>query len=303
MIQHNLEKFGMVTVMDVVLYDSTGKPVLFLDTLKMSNINTEGNNKEIRGGRGADLLINYDFGRTANVEMQDALLSPASLAILWGVQATASIIKDVNVVGTTVPADTPTANSVYIYATADGAVIAEAATDFSAYSSGEARFIYKTAVAGTTTTKTENFIISETGNIDTIIKLERPVTITSVTQGISYVFDIENAQIVFDSGDLDTATAGTITVTYESSSQYAQITLTADDFPDAYRLVGETFVIDQGDGKKKHIQIEIPKFKLNANFSFSMDAEGDASVFDFSGVALSDGGDLIKFKYLGDWTL
>jgi hypothetical protein len=47
------------------------------------------------------------------------------------------------------------------------------------------------------------------------------------------------------------------------------------------------------------MQIEIPKLKLNANFTLSFDAEGDPSVFDFSGVALSHNGDLIKVRTLG----
>lgn len=67
-------------------------------------------------------------------------------------------------------------------------------------------------------------------------------------------------------------------------------------------MVGETFVIDENTGVKKRIQIEIPKLKINSNFSFSLDAEGDASVFDFSGVALANGsGEIIKVKHLGNY--
>lgn len=135
-LQHNVERFGMVTVMDVVLYDLDAngkflKPVLFLDTLKMTNINTEGSAKEIRGGIGNDMLINYDFGRTANIEMQDALLSTESLAILWGTEVGSTSLVDYNEVRTTAPSVTPVAGSVYIYPT-DGttAAIAEGADDF-----------------------------------------------------------------------------------------------------------------------------------------------------------------------------
>jgi hypothetical protein len=32
-----------------------------------------------------------------------------------------------------------------------------------------------------------------------------------------------------------------------------------------------------------------------------MDAEGDASVFDFSGVALANDGEIIRIKYLGNY--
>jgi hypothetical protein len=123
-LQHNIERFGMVTVMDVVLYDikndgTQGAPKLFLDTLKMTNISTEGENKEIRGGIGNDMLISYDFGRTANIEIQDALLSPSSLAILFGTTKKAVTEISHNVLVRTT-ADLPTPGtikpgSVYIY--------------------------------------------------------------------------------------------------------------------------------------------------------------------------------------------
>ena len=67
------------------------------------------------------------------------------------------------------------------------------------------------------------------------------------------------------------------------------------------KLVGTSFVIEEKTGKKKKIQIEIPKFKINSNFSFTMDAEGDASVFDFNGVALVQDGELMKIQFLGDY--
>lgn len=235
-LQHNIERFGMVTVMDVVLYglDSSGaflKPVLFLDTLKMTNINTEGSAKEIRGGIGNDMLINYDFGRTANIEMQDALLSTESLAILWGTTVGSTSIVDYNEVRTSAPSATAVAGSVYIYPTDGSTAIAEGEDNFTSYSTGEARFIYQVAL----TTQDE-------------------------------------------------------------------IVLTNDNFPSVLRMVGETFVIDEGTGVKKRIQIEVPKLKINSNFSFSLDAEGDASVFDFSGVALANSsGEIIKVKHLGNY--
>ena len=70
---HNLDKFGMVTVLDVTIYSIAGEPLLELDTLKVSSISSEGSQKEIRGGQGAELLLQYDYGRTATVEITDAL--------------------------------------------------------------------------------------------------------------------------------------------------------------------------------------------------------------------------------------
>ena len=58
LIKHNIERFGMVTVMDVTLFDTaSAEPVLELDTLKVSSISSEGSTKEIRGGLTSDLLL------------------------------------------------------------------------------------------------------------------------------------------------------------------------------------------------------------------------------------------------------
>lgn len=85
LLQHQIGKFGVVTVMDAVLFEyGTVKPVLKMDTLKVSSITVDGSTKEIRGGATADLLLTYNYGRSVSVEITDALLSLYSLSTLWG---------------------------------------------------------------------------------------------------------------------------------------------------------------------------------------------------------------------------
>lgn len=84
-LDHQAKRFGVVTVIDATLFDIvTGEPILELDTLKMANISTEAEEKEIRGGQQASQLIIYDYARTASMEMQDALGSIASMQYMWG---------------------------------------------------------------------------------------------------------------------------------------------------------------------------------------------------------------------------
>lgn len=98
-----LEKFGVVTVMDVKLYNTVrhttetdaysigewdavstfeGGEVVYLDTLKITNINAEGPNKTATGGMSADTLIKY--GKKFTMEMQDALGRYGVLENLYG---------------------------------------------------------------------------------------------------------------------------------------------------------------------------------------------------------------------------
>lgn len=247
LVGHTLERFGMVTVLDATFYDITdGKPLIHFDTLKMSNISSEGQQKEIRGGQGAELLLAYDYGRTANVEITDALASMYSVQYLWGGN------------------------------------LAITAFDF------PVRFEFTAVTADTIPTPLPH-TQSTTSTGYTLVNL---TTNTSTTgTGVPGGTFTAGARVVLYY--IGTKTPGT------TAAHVHQLTLTSTDFPPIVKLVGDTFVIDQDTGKKVAMQIEIPRFKLDANFSFTLEAEGDASVFDFSGVALSDNGNIMYLRTLG----
>lgn len=83
-----LSRFGIKEVADVTFYkinnDGTrGDAVLFLDTLKVSNIEFTAEQAEARGGKGNAPLIIWDYGREATITLQDALLSMETLALMF----------------------------------------------------------------------------------------------------------------------------------------------------------------------------------------------------------------------------
>lgn len=85
-----MSKFGIKEVADVIFFDiATGKPVLFFDTLKTSSIENAAETTDATGGRGNGKLITWNYSRTATLEMQDALLSMESMAVLAGTEVTA----------------------------------------------------------------------------------------------------------------------------------------------------------------------------------------------------------------------
>jgi len=78
-------RYGLKEVANVIFFDvATGKPVIFFDTLKVSTIENTSESAEARGGQGNSKLMSWDFGRTATLTMQDALLSDTSLSLLAG---------------------------------------------------------------------------------------------------------------------------------------------------------------------------------------------------------------------------
>ena len=85
------EQYGIKEVADVqfealqsneTLGVAAGDVVLYLDTLKVSTIETTAEQTEAKGGKGNPPLIIWDFGKEITVTLQDALFSAASQAIM-----------------------------------------------------------------------------------------------------------------------------------------------------------------------------------------------------------------------------
>jgi hypothetical protein len=344
MLNHFKEKFGIVTVVNATFYAvDDAEPLISFDTLKMSNITSEGQQKEIRGGQGAELLLQYDFGRTANVEITDALVSMGSLEYLFGGKNTADgitkdILRHAKVITTTgvaqggsisafIPGDVKAGTRTdVLYVTPAGVKGKIQSTNGVptadiAYPVGTQLDIFYTAVLGIGA-GTVNVVKVLTGTFGSSPALpgavgaspvaaneylaDTDVTVvwTNVDTGDVHTFVSNESWPVV--GDLDEAVAqgDTYTIYYQSVEttgfQGSEMILRASDFPPTVRMIGETVVLDADTGRKIAMQIEIPKLKLNANFTFSFDAEGDPSVFDFSGVALSHKGELLIVRTLGE---
>lgn len=84
-----LEKYGIKEVADVMFYEiddngAPGKPVLYLDTLKVSTIEQTAEEASANGGKGNAPLIIWDYGKEITVTLEDALFSAKSMAIMFG---------------------------------------------------------------------------------------------------------------------------------------------------------------------------------------------------------------------------
>lgn len=252
LLQHSLDRFGVITVMNATLYEinatDTGvahKAVMELDTLKMSNITSEGQQKEIKGGQYADTLIVYNFGRTVNLEFQDAVISTATMSKLWGAKL-----------------ETTAANI-----TLNGR---------------------EKAVAGAGTATVLNTIAAIAGVYNETQKKEVAGTFAT------------NVFTATTSADIVATDTVWVYYSYVATSGLynpVQALIKTSSFPKLVKFVGKTFFLEQQTGKKIEAEIEIPRLQLNANFTLTMESEGDASVFDFTGTALTNADhELIKIK-------
>jgi len=92
MAQNIFQQYGIKEVADVqfeaLAADASGvlagDIVLYLDTLKVSTIETTAESTEAKGGKGAPILIMWDYGKEITVTLEDAVFTPESLRIMLG---------------------------------------------------------------------------------------------------------------------------------------------------------------------------------------------------------------------------
>lgn len=222
-----MARFGSREVCDVTFYNADNVPVLFLDTLKLSNLTNDAERTYITGGRGNPRLLAFDYNRTASFEINDALMNPKSLALQAGVEVSNSPttvhkreVRDI--VGTTVTLSKTPNSDVRLYSTTDG------------YNFDSATAEVITAPAGTTVT-----------------------TALTTSKVIAYY-------------------------TYEAQTNVEKFTISSDKFSGFYKVVGDTTITNYENKQEEAWQIVIPQAKINSSFEITMEAEGDASVFNMT---------------------
>ncbi len=227
-----LDRYGIKEVADVTFYElgSDGKPtkpVLYLDTLKVSTIEQTAEQAEARGGKGNPPLIIWDYGKEITVTLEDALFSAKSMAIMFG----------------------------------NGTPKEYAAADATA---GDSKFIMRT--------------IEFTYNGTVPTTWEGP-------DGTTY--SMVNAKFYTESGSSiasgSLASGEKYFCTFDLPSKAARvIEISAASFPGTYYVTGDTYARSEASGKDEFFQFIIPKAKMNAENTITLEAEGDPSVFNMS---------------------
>ena len=213
-----LDKYGIKEVADVTFYEidsegKPGKPVLYLDTLKVSTIEQTAEVVYAQGGKGNANLVAWDYGKEITVTLEDALFSAKSMAVMLGdgnVKTGATLIKTITFTGKTVPAHWQDASGTY-----------------QTVSTGS---LYKED--GTT------------------------VTAGELTEGGIYYYKFNYVPTTTNI-----------------------IEVSADKYPGTYYVTGDTYARSEKTGKDEYFQFIIPKAKMSAENTITLEAEGDPSVF------------------------
>ena len=279
------EQYGIKEVADVTFYerDKAGheKPVLYIDTAKVSTIEKTASTAEARGGKGNPALISWDFGLEINVTLEDALFSPKSMAIMQGsgkvIEGTSTEPVYVDVTGEiyTFPDSMSTStsrtlielkhpfkeNSIYIYEIDENG----------RWIDGEQLRGWEPSLSSGVTTG------AEVGATNYITKGENGSPINTQRVAIFYKTPIKN-----------------------DGAQKIQIN--SDTFPGTYRVVGDTYARNRATGKDEFFQFIIHRAKVNPENTITLSADGDPSTFNMSLKVLRNIGDtgmidLVKYSF------
>lgn len=261
-----LQRYGIKEVADVTFYEldeagNPSKPVLVLDSLKVTSIEQTAESSEARGGKGNAKLIVWDYGKELTVTIEDALFSPKSLAIMMADG------KVSNVSSTSFGSATTIKKSVRVVATTTGTINnpPEIVID--------GRTLAQKGYKNSETSGNPVEVNSADTSGEVAVKWYKA---ESDKTELTDVAPKTTSETVFEPGTVYIATWD------HPVKQTSTITIRPDSFPGTYYVTGDTMVRSDTTGKDEYFQFVIYKAKMQAEQTISMEAEGDPSTFNMT---------------------
>ena len=217
-----------------------GDIVLYLDTLKVSTIETTAENVAAQGGWGNPKLVMWDYGKEINLTLEDALISLESLRFMMGGAIRRSAEKSKVVVSLSEQGKLETSGvlpTLYDHLTHKEMKVAD-----------DYRWINMTQ-------GTRGQFIKEQEEGD-----ERESKAVEGKAG-DIVRIFWNQEVTQDDAAIE-------------------ITISPDTFPGTYKVVGDTFMRSEKTGKDEAFQFVIGKAKVLSEVTITLEAEGDPSTFE-----------------------
>lgn len=268
-----------------------GDIVLYLDTLKVSTIETTAENVSAQGGWGNPKLVTWDYGKDINVTLEDAVISWEEMSILLGAEKRNGSSTDPVHIRKTAEHPYPFNVESFVWPNTN-AEIDEGGTDEygkhlfpSASVMSDSQYVG----AGTlrfldlTNGKRGTFSVDATGAITFKTsdgKAYTPAPIADSNEDIRIRFFWEDIA----SAEADAA---------------VELIISPSRFPDTYRVIGDALIRSEKNNMDEAFQFVINKAKLLSEVTLTMQAEGDPSTFNMTLNVLRDpSGNMMKLiKY------
>ena len=275
-----LDRYGIKEVADVTFYEinqdgTAGKPVLFLDTLKVSTIEQTASQVDARGGKGNPKLITWDYGKEISVNITDALFSPKSMSIMLGDgSVTKASAQDI-------------ARTAVLRISSDGKLPEYFIADVYDANLGSAR---KKIYIGSSTTPAGMIAFADSG-----ITLATSVAEDGTSLDSSLTISELQAAVASAVSPYASHSGEKIFITYSVKATTKTITISGDSFPGTYYVTGDTYSRSDVDGRDQFFQFIIPKAKMSAENTITLEAEGDPSTFNMNLTVLRpESGEMMK---------
>ena len=250
-----------------------GDIVLFLDTLKVSTIETTAENTAAQGGWGNPKLIQWDYGKEINITLEDALMSLESLRFMLG----GAIKRAKN----------------------DDSVIVHHNEEVVCDANGKMP-LPKDHITGKTFNGTDAPSVQATyGHPIRLINLTkgtRTQLVVTEPAGAAITLDgtkkinFVNPSMIEGNGNTQATEAGDHirifwdeVLTDDSGIETAiEVTISPSTYPGTYKIVGDTFMRSEKTGSDEPFQFVINKAKVISEVTLTLQAEGDPATFEMT---------------------
>ena len=264
-----------------------GDIVLFLDTLKVSTIETTAETTDATGGWGNPKLISWDYGKEITLTLEDALISLESLRFMLGgaihkpsttesviVRHTEEVIAGEN---GAIPAPVDHITGKKYDGTQTGLPAVQATEGH------PVRFINYGGGTGSTTAgvRTQLVYDATASTADYTLNDGEYLKFKNDAMGIS-------TPALAAKGDHIRIFWEEVVTGAANKDAAVEVTISPDTFPGTYRVVGDTFMRSQKTGKDEAFQFVIGKAKVTSDVTITLEAEGDPSTFEMTLNVLRD---------------
>ena len=243
-----------------------GDIVLFLDTLKVSTIETTAESTDATGGWGNPKLITWDYGKEITLTLEDALISLESLRFMMG----GAIHK-------------PEANKPVVVRYTEEVVVKQEGkipmpTDHIT------REAFARPIVASEQHPIRMINLGGSKNSNASAGSRTQITSGTLTDGVAVTFNNPAMGVTGLAPQVDDR----IRIFWEeeiteTDADYAvEVTISPDTFPGTYRVVGDTFMRSQATGKDEAFQFVINKAKVLSEVTITLEAEGDPSTFEMT---------------------
>jgi len=245
-----------------------GDIVLFLDTLKVSTIETTAENTAAQGGWGNPKLVQWDYGKEINITLEDALMSLESLRFMLGgaIKRTVSAAEPIIV-----------RHTEEVVLGTGGAM--PKVTDHLTGIEMHPKATYGHPI---------RLINLTEGTRTQLEPASAEAAAIEIGQGSTITF--KNPKMIDGENNSKAGTVGDhVRIFWEeildgdSDPETAvEVTISPDTFPGTYKVVGDTFMRSEKTGKDEPFQFIINKAKVQSNVTITLQAEGDPSTFEMT---------------------